>query len=535
MAETTGTKLRRLLSAADSGNAATRPILLGSLAWTAAAAWAASTAYSIGNIVSNGGNFYLCLGSGTSASSGGPGGAIIGNRITDNSVYWVFIASTTLYPAGTIVSNGGNCYIARIGGNPATSGTGPTGRGTGITDGSVTWDYCGPQTAPVLTRSLTHNSALTNQYQATNSLADNTGIFRFRGGVPTSKFGRFVGTPVVNIAPAGGNFAGTQNALYSSAETTLEGTKIEWDLNTVTTPVHHIVDGAYIDQVVMLCNNGGDEFHTLDFTNVISQSGALTGAGRSRHKVRVEWSPGTILCQAAVAPIDKLSYPSAQDNFATCIIGDSWSQGTGTCWPPATANNDFVQAYAAQFMHRAGLPDINQVAIGGTGYTNPGASSTYISHIMTDLAAINAWRPIGMIIFQGSTNDENSTASAAQAAAFACFQAVRGVYPTVPIIVLGCNDLETLTPTASASVESWVSAAVAQQKATGDNNIYWVPMVGDPNGAWFTGSGSDQAPNGTGNNDVDCNGLIAHPSNNGHAMIAMRLANAYRTVVASMA
>lgn len=47
------------------------------------------------------------------------------------------------YVAGMQVNLGGNVYRCTAGGTAAATG-GPTGTGTGITDGSVTWAYAGP-------------------------------------------------------------------------------------------------------------------------------------------------------------------------------------------------------------------------------------------------------------------------------------------------------------------------------------------------------------------------------------------------------
>ncbi|MBX7496743.1 hypothetical protein K3172_12830 [Qipengyuania sp. 6B39] len=49
-------------------------------------------------------------------------------------------AASTAYTAGQYVNNGGNLYVCASGGTSAGSG-GPTGTGTGITDGTVSWDY----------------------------------------------------------------------------------------------------------------------------------------------------------------------------------------------------------------------------------------------------------------------------------------------------------------------------------------------------------------------------------------------------------
>ena len=55
----------------------------------AAAAWAGSTSYTIGQRRRNGGNVYICVTAGTSASSGGPSGT--GSGITDGSVVWDYV------------------------------------------------------------------------------------------------------------------------------------------------------------------------------------------------------------------------------------------------------------------------------------------------------------------------------------------------------------------------------------------------------------------------------------------------------------
>lgn len=52
-------------------------------------AWAASTAYALGALASNGGNLYRVTAAGTSASSGGPTGT--GSSITDGTVTWTYV------------------------------------------------------------------------------------------------------------------------------------------------------------------------------------------------------------------------------------------------------------------------------------------------------------------------------------------------------------------------------------------------------------------------------------------------------------
>jgi hypothetical protein len=52
-------------------------------------------------------------------------------------------AASTAVQVGQQMHNGGNVYVVTTGGTTHTSG-GPTGTGTGISDGTVTWNYVGP-------------------------------------------------------------------------------------------------------------------------------------------------------------------------------------------------------------------------------------------------------------------------------------------------------------------------------------------------------------------------------------------------------
>ncbi len=57
-------------------------------------------------------------------------------------------ARVTAYAVGQRVVNGANVYRASAAGTSAASpATGPSGTGTAITDGGVTWDYSGPVSA----------------------------------------------------------------------------------------------------------------------------------------------------------------------------------------------------------------------------------------------------------------------------------------------------------------------------------------------------------------------------------------------------
>jgi len=63
----------------------------------AGAAWAFSTAYFVGDRVVNGGNVYKCTAKGGSATTGGPTGT--GSAITDGTVTWAYLGPD----AGSVV------------------------------------------------------------------------------------------------------------------------------------------------------------------------------------------------------------------------------------------------------------------------------------------------------------------------------------------------------------------------------------------------------------------------------------------------
>ena len=79
----------------------------------AALVWLASTAYSVGDRVSNGANTYVATTAGTSAASGGPTGT--GTGIADGSVVWAFegINEAVLAGAAQIIA-GANVAVSSV-------------------------------------------------------------------------------------------------------------------------------------------------------------------------------------------------------------------------------------------------------------------------------------------------------------------------------------------------------------------------------------------------------------------------------------
>jgi uncharacterized phage protein gp47/JayE len=125
---------------------------------TGAAAWQASTAYVVGDVVTNlvgtETRYYQCITAGTSAASGGP--TTTNPDITDGTVHWAWGQATlaniteiwvalTDYVVGDFVDNAGNTYRCITAGTSAGAG-GPTTTAADITDGTVHWRYLGADT-----------------------------------------------------------------------------------------------------------------------------------------------------------------------------------------------------------------------------------------------------------------------------------------------------------------------------------------------------------------------------------------------------
>lgn len=77
------------------GDATARFVTLADATIAASTAWAGSTVYAADDVVTNGGNIYICTTGGTSAGSGGPTGT--GTAIADNTVIWRYLGAGTGY------------------------------------------------------------------------------------------------------------------------------------------------------------------------------------------------------------------------------------------------------------------------------------------------------------------------------------------------------------------------------------------------------------------------------------------------------
>ena len=122
--------------------------------WAGTPAWLPNTVYVAGgtpSVVYNGAYKYTCTVGGTSSNTAGFAGPRgTSGSITDGGVTWSYTASatgtgyngyqvSTAYVPNDVTINGQYMYLCTVGGTTAVSSQGPTGVGTAIVDGAVTW------------------------------------------------------------------------------------------------------------------------------------------------------------------------------------------------------------------------------------------------------------------------------------------------------------------------------------------------------------------------------------------------------------
>jgi hypothetical protein len=134
-----------------------------------------------------------------------------------------------------------------------------------------------------------------------------------------------------------------------------------------------------------------------------------------------------------------------------------------------------------------------------------------------------------ILLVHGGINDSGTNAQF-QAAMVSFLAAVRAVNKTIPVIVLGSNSYSATNRTSVEIPREQAFAAGVGQ--FGDPSVVFVPMLTATEGAYFTGTGTSVAPNGSGNADVYISSTN-HPLATGHLFYARRLADKLRAVIQS--
>lgn len=311
-------KLQRLASAARSSN----PLV--NLPLQAVAAWQSGTVYAYGNVVSNGGNNYLCYVGGTSAGSGGPTGTSAA-PITDNTVTWLFYGVT----------------------NPTSNSL----------------------AAPTLTFQSTNAAGLTNAYVPVTNDAQ----FFYSGGVPVavSSGYRFK----TSLGQVTGNVSGNYSNFGYRISFITDAPKFSVQFGQATTiPIRFIVDGQYVSLSGLSASNSGSaNYFILDFTSA---------GGRKMRNISIESQGASTFFSVNVDYASEIWAPSSADNVRAMVVGDSFVAG-GNSFPILSESG-----WAFQLADTLGWNDPWNQGQGGTGYlaTNSGSGFNFLQRI-TDVTA----------------------------------------------------------------------------------------------------------------------------------------------------
>jgi lysophospholipase L1-like esterase len=350
---------------------------------------------------------------------------------------------------------------------------------------------------PAITSSASVTSALSN---ITTWNAASAGVFNFYGGVPTSDG---AGGMKALSATVSSTFA----QYICRVHTVADCLKIQFKFNDIsnTGTVNFIIDGQYVSATPVTPGFSGITYTILDFTDA---------GGRAVRNIVMEMNNCDFI-SASVLPTETLNKPGGvvRSVFA---VGDSITASGGM----TTVFNGYFQVLCDIL----GVQNAINGGVGGTGFLAAGGQLTFRGRV-ADMVACNP----DVILIAGGHNDTGSTAAAITTEVLAYLTAIRAqrVLANTPIIFLGViNGLLTLALT--QPVETAIAAAIT---AFNDPSVIFVPLVNDPSGPIFTGTGYSGHTASDGNFDIYGHSDAVHPNDAGHNFLARRIADRLMTQV----
>ena len=392
-----------------------------------------------------------------------------------------------------------NFYICTTAGTSAATGTGPSGTGTGIVDGTVTWAFVsvGPGAA--------YSSAGPHSYLWGNGtgLAGINGVVNYLGGTPTN-------TVTDNEKTQSSAFAGSLNVRFEFLT----------DSATPTVRMFSYVASAYR----ILVNGQPVSANPVTISHFPWIYIQLSFGSQKMRDITVEAIGGTGWFGGVdVAATEGVYKPNHPNGITLVGAGDSIMAGVG-----ATYMGDGFFPRLCDFV---GATNCVDTGIGGTGYIISSPAGTAVSRVGDVLAATStALNPV--VVDENVFNDCSGNYAAITSAVVTYVQTLRADGFAGPIFELGMY----ATNAGGASWAPGVScdnAKAAAVKQLNDPLVFFIPDIGAAGGSWFTGTGDTTAPNGTGNSDVYVNGAnLPHPSEAGHYFYAVNVADAIDSILA---
>jgi len=508
-------------------------------------AWAQSTSYYPGEIVSDNGLYFEEMQGGASnttpcTSAGtGSGPSAAGSMITDGTCLWnsvqksptggaptVTVASrwaiNTAYPAGTVAvtftgsgatalgyfyQNTGAC-------TSAASGSGPSGTGSGQTDNTCTWNYLRNLPTAINSNSGPHSvlwnggaGNLLTYFSLEGATALNssgTSYVGFGGptvaGVASNSFGRF---EFVTTAPVMVFRAYDQSTLSAGGAWRFAVCGINHDHCQYVSPNHY---GPLVTT--------GWEYTILDFSSV---------GGRSARDIIVENDGSGHFGGVDIAVGDDIYYPGGPPVLTMATMGDSYPFGGGVL--------SGAWAYPRIVADELGIIGLVNTAIGGCGYNAADCTSGSALSRISDVFNVKNGAGPDILLISNGTNDYPSLSASQIAAAQTTYIQTLRAHPqtaNIPIIVLGAyahNFGGTSCTNNCVATEQATQAALA---AMNDPMAVFCPWTNAADGPFETGTGSIASPNGTGNTDFTYD-AASHNNALGNRVFASRITKCVRS------
>lgn len=403
-------------------------------------------------------------------------------------------------------------YKCTVPGTSSNVGTGPSGTGSGIVDGGVTWNYVG---------SSQQNSNFFS-YPAKNSFLwsggtgrMSTGMIQMTGGIPQTDPGSSYCSVFSNFVNGNQPVTGCKRVRFM---TDSQSIIIRAFLNPTpslagtNTGFRLIVNGKFVSASYTPLVRWFWTFLQIQFSSRAMRLIEFDGGGGPIGGIDVGITEGVY--PLTDAPVPTLVWTG--DSYAA--NGGASQQGLG-----------FVDTMGDLL----GVKNTVNSAIGGTGYLVNTASGPALSRI-GDVYKHLAFFPNPILFDENGGNDVNFPWTTIRDASIAYMQAVRAQFPKVPIFstmrAAGNSAGGTANNNLYLRTEKAKIAAVA---AMNDPLIFYLSPYTGPAGSWMTGTGTDAAPAGDGNADIYVSSIQPdHPNDNGHQILyAPNMAAAVRTVL----
>ncbi|TQK19118.1 lysophospholipase L1-like esterase [Microbacterium sp. SLBN-154] len=205
---------------------------------------------------------------------------------------------------------------------------------------------------------------------------------------------------------------------------------------------------------------------------------------------------------AVAAPEDAVVQPAPlvlPDDPRILVFGDSWTFGS--------AASDPSLGYAYQLADRLGA-EVVVDGVRGSGYLKPGLDGGSFGE---RVAALDPSLDPDLVILQGSINDRRLYPAGYREAVTAVWDALSATYPDATVVILGPAPQVLPVETATAQIDDDLAALAAER-------------------GWWYVSPIDEEWIGEANYDAVIDTGIGrdHPSTEGHAYLADRVADAVR-------